>query len=101
MKRVMILVAAFVALLSLSGCSLYRGWQDIKFTTPTGKTDQQKEQAAAECIKKLDNPGLGFATGAVYYVTKKRYEYQDCMRDAGFPCSEDCPYDPAKYPVKQ
>jgi len=86
----------FVAVLFLAGCSLYRGWQDVQFTTPTGMTDDQKNKASAECIDKLDNPVLGFTTGQIYYVKKKRYEYQDCMRNAGFPCAEDCAYDANK-----
>ena len=70
--------------------------KDMKFKS---KTDISTEKHAAidkKCREQIEEPyyKTGIWLGAIGYIVKMQYAYQDCMAENGFLCIEGCAYTP-------
>jgi hypothetical protein len=103
MKKIVAIFLFMFSVLILSGCTTYEGHlmikkdlENMKFTHPPIRSTQEMLNAENSCKELVSDEAYfnaGVFIGTITTImAKKRYDYQDCMADKGYPCDEGCAY---------
>ena len=70
--------------------------KDMKFKAKTDISNENHLAIDKKCREQIEEPyyKTGIWLGAVGYIVKMQYAYQDCMAENGFVCIENCAYKP-------
>ena len=70
--------------------------KDMKFKAKTDISNENHLAIDKKCREQIEEPyyKTGIWLGAIGYVIKMQYAFQDCMHENGFICIEGCAYTP-------